>query len=111
MNDPRPTHTPWRWGGRPTRLGLAVLVGVACVVATVASPRQTPPSRAAVAPPEPTPVERGRYLVQIAGGHDCHTAGYVQAGGSRPEPHWLTGGIRSATAAPGAPRTRPIFGC
>ena len=48
-------------------------------------------SRAAVAQPEPTPVERGRYLVQIAGCNDCHTAGYVQAGGTIPEPHWLTG--------------------
>jgi hypothetical protein len=66
MNDPRTTNTLWRWGGRPTLLGLAVLVGVAYFVAMVASQMHTPPSRAAVAPPEPTPVERGRYLVQIA---------------------------------------------
>jgi hypothetical protein len=90
MNETRPTNTPWRWGGRPMLLGLAVLVGVACIVATVASQMHTPPSRSAVAPPEPAPVERGRYLVQIAGCNDCHTAGYVQAGGSIPEQHWLT---------------------
>ena len=87
MNETRPTNTPWRWGSRPTLLGLAVLVGVACFVATVASQMHTPPSRSAVAQSEPTPVERGRYLVQIAGCNDCHTAGYVQAGGSIPEPH------------------------
>jgi hypothetical protein len=50
MNDPRTTNTLWRWDGRPTLLGLAVLVGVACVVATVASQMHIPPSRAAVAP-------------------------------------------------------------
>ena len=37
------------------------------------------------------PLERGRYLVQIAACNYCHTAGYVQTGGSIPEPHWLTG--------------------
>ena len=36
------------------------------------------PARAAVAPPEPTPVERGRYLVQIASCNDCHTYGMRQ---------------------------------
>jgi hypothetical protein len=67
MNETRPTNTPWRRAGRLTLLGLAVLVGVAGFVATVASQMPTPPSRSAVAPPEPTPVERGRCLVQIAG--------------------------------------------
>jgi mono/diheme cytochrome c family protein len=91
MNETRPTDTPWRWGGKPTLLGLAVLVGVASFVGMATSQRPPPPSRAAVAPPEPTPVERGHYLVQIAGCNDCHTSGYAQAGGSIPEPHWLTG--------------------
>jgi mono/diheme cytochrome c family protein len=36
-------------------------------------------------------VERGRYLVQIAGCNDCHTAGYAQAGGKIPEKDWLLG--------------------
>lgn len=40
---------------------------------------------------EPTPVERGRYLVQIAGCNDCHTAGYLQSGGKVDEKQWLTG--------------------
>ncbi|MBN8511345.1 MAG: hypothetical protein J0L57_22380 [Burkholderiales bacterium] len=36
-------------------------------------------------------VERGRYLVQIAGCNDCHTAGYAERGGKVPEKDWLTG--------------------
>ncbi len=36
-------------------------------------------------------VERGRYLVQIAGCNDCHTAGYAEKGGKVPEKDWLTG--------------------
>jgi mono/diheme cytochrome c family protein len=112
MNETRPTHTPWRWGGRPTLLGLAVLVGVACFVAIVASQRPTPPSRAAVAPPEPTPVERGQYLVQIAACNDCHTSGYVQAGGSIPEQRWLTGdtlGYRGPWGTTYAPNLRLLM--
>lgn len=36
-------------------------------------------------------VERGRYLVVIAGCNDCHTAGYTQAAGNVPESEWLKG--------------------
>jgi mono/diheme cytochrome c family protein len=36
--------------------------------------------------------ERGRYLVQIGGCNDCHTAGYLESAGRVPEPQWLTGG-------------------
>ena len=36
-------------------------------------------------------IERGRYLVQIAGCNDCHTAGYAQSAGKVPEKEWLTG--------------------
>ena len=35
--------------------------------------------------------ERGRYLVQIAGCNDCHTAGYAEKGGKIDEKDWLTG--------------------
>lgn len=35
--------------------------------------------------------QRGRYLVQITGCNDCHTAGYAQSGGKLPEKDWLTG--------------------
>lgn len=36
-------------------------------------------------------VERGRYLVKIAGCNDCHTAGYAQTGGKIDEKQWLLG--------------------
>jgi mono/diheme cytochrome c family protein len=36
-------------------------------------------------------VERGRYLVKIAGCNDCHTFGYTAAAGKVPEEKWLTG--------------------
>jgi cytochrome c5 len=36
-------------------------------------------------------IARGRYLVQIGGCNDCHTAGYPQAEGKVPESEWLTG--------------------
>lgn len=38
-------------------------------------------------------VERGRYLVRIAGCNDCHTTGYAQTGGRIPEKDWLTGSL------------------
>ena len=36
-------------------------------------------------------VERGRYLVKVAGCNDCHTAGYAFSGGKVPESQWLLG--------------------
>lgn len=36
-------------------------------------------------------IDRGRYLMKIAGCNDCHTAGYAQSGGNVPEAQWLTG--------------------
>jgi mono/diheme cytochrome c family protein len=36
-------------------------------------------------------VNRGRYLIQITGCNDCHTAGYAPSGGKVPEPEWLLG--------------------
>jgi mono/diheme cytochrome c family protein len=38
-------------------------------------------------------LERGRYLVTIAGCNDCHTAGYMLKNGKVPEAEWLTGDI------------------
>lgn len=39
----------------------------------------------------PTPLERGRYLVQIAGCNDCHTPNYMERAGKVDEKLWLTG--------------------
>lgn len=36
-------------------------------------------------------LERGRYLVLIAGCNDCHTPGYAVSGGNVPEQGWLVG--------------------
>jgi mono/diheme cytochrome c family protein len=36
-------------------------------------------------------IDRGRYLVKIAGCNDCHTAGYGTAKGSVAESRWLMG--------------------
>lgn len=36
-------------------------------------------------------LERGRYLVTIAGCNDCHTAGYLMAPSAIPENEWLKG--------------------
>lgn len=36
-------------------------------------------------------VDRGRYLVTIAGCNDCHTPGYLASEGQTPEELWLTG--------------------
>jgi mono/diheme cytochrome c family protein len=36
-------------------------------------------------------VQRGRYLVAIAGCNDCHTPNFAPSGGKVPETQWLTG--------------------
>lgn len=38
-----------------------------------------------------SPVQAGRYLVQIGGCNDCHTAGWLQKEGQVPESGWLNG--------------------
>jgi mono/diheme cytochrome c family protein len=36
-------------------------------------------------------IERGRYVAQISGCNDCHTAGYAMSGGKVPQSEWLKG--------------------
>lgn len=36
-------------------------------------------------------VARGRYLVQVSGCNDCHTAGWMESSGQVAESQWLTG--------------------
>ena len=67
------------------------------ILATVAGSRLTlTPPRAEDA----TQIERGRYLVRIAGCNDCHTSGYLESAGNLPERVWLTGGDRLGFCGP-----------
>src|SRR5438876_1524878 len=43
------------------------------------------------AAPNAQQVERGRYVVEIGGCNDCHTAGYAEAGGKAAEADRLKG--------------------
>ncbi|HZP39353.1 MAG TPA: c-type cytochrome [Methylomirabilota bacterium] len=62
-------------------VGLVALGGLVLALSeSTAAPRET---RALV--------DRGRYLVKIAGCNDCHTPRYTETGGAVPEAEWLTG--------------------
>ena len=59
---------------------------LACVALAIAFP--------AVAQQKDDPVlKRGRYIVEIGGCNDCHTAGYAPSGGKVPEAEWLAGDV------------------
>jgi mono/diheme cytochrome c family protein len=45
----------------------------------------------AAKPADSKSLDRGRYLVKIAGCNDCHTPGYAEKAGKVPENQWLTG--------------------
>jgi mono/diheme cytochrome c family protein len=72
--------------------GLAVVallfIGIVC--ANEAPAETTAPKKPA-AGVDMKIVERGRYLVKIAGCNDCHTPGYLLSEGKIPEKSWLTG--------------------
>jgi len=59
--------------------GLALAFGGLAILA-VAADKPAGPSAA-----------RGKYLVEIAGCNDCHTAGFAPSGGKLPESEWLLG--------------------
>ena len=61
--------------------GLALLLG--CQMANGQAIKQTSP--------DPQQIERGRYVVEIGGCNDCHTAGYAEAGGKAQEVDRLKG--------------------
>lgn len=64
---------------------LTALVAVAAVGADIAAAQQKGGKAMSA------DAKRGRYLVQIAGCNDCHTAGYAPTGGKVEEKLWLTG--------------------
>jgi mono/diheme cytochrome c family protein len=74
------------------------LVAASCCAAlflfavVAAQPALAQPAAAAAKPAAGDKlVERGRYLVQIAGCNDCHTPAYMPLMGKVPEAQWLTG--------------------
>jgi mono/diheme cytochrome c family protein len=68
----------------PARRAAVLLFLAAATAAGIASAQQ-PGKKAS---PD---VERGRYLVQVAGCNDCHTPGYLESAGKVDEKDWLTG--------------------
>ncbi len=68
---------------------LAVLLSAALAVLAVTAVGAADSARRDGA--EQKLIDRGRYLMKIAGCNDCHTAGYAQSGGNVPEAQSLTG--------------------
>ena len=73
------------------RRGLCARVMLASVVAATPWLVQAADKGKAAGPASAAQLERGRYLVDIAGCNDCHTPGYMQSAGKIPEAQWLTG--------------------
>ena len=68
---------------------LRSLTAQAALIAIVATAQHA--SAQTSVPIKQNSIDRGRYLVKIAGCNDCHTPGYAQTGGNIPEKQWLTG--------------------
>lgn len=69
----------------PSRQALALTIAVAFIGIGTAAAQQPAAEGAA------QDVQRGRYLVRVAGCNDCHTPGYPESGGKVDEKLWLTG--------------------
>ena len=57
-------------------------------------------------------IDRGRYLVNIAGCHECHTPNYLKTGNKTPEKDFLTGsaqGVRGPLGTTYATNLRLYF--
>jgi mono/diheme cytochrome c family protein len=67
-----------------------LLAVFALPVAVAAAQGDTPQQKSSLLKADPQ-IQRGKYLVKIAGCNDCHTAGYAAAGGKIPESEWLMG--------------------
>jgi mono/diheme cytochrome c family protein len=65
-------------------------LGLIALNAAAATPEAVP-AKGATTKLDPKLVERGRYLVKIAGCNDCHTPSYMASAGKVPEAQWLTG--------------------
>jgi mono/diheme cytochrome c family protein len=76
--------------GKRVTFGAAASLMATLVIASVGLLFSTPGS-AADTKADKASVERGRYLVQIGGCNDCHTARYAEKAGNVPMSEWLTG--------------------
>lgn len=70
----------------------AIVVASAALALTACQPAAETGSASASDAPSGDAIQRGRYLVKIAGCNDCHSAGYIQSGGKPAEAEWLRGG-------------------
>lgn len=66
-------------------------VAMAAVLAGVAGSMVAMGAAAADKPLKGPMIDKGRYLVMVAGCNDCHTPGYGASDGKVPEKDWLTG--------------------
>jgi len=81
----------------------------------IAADPAAPPQKAAPAAKgaDTTKLQRGKYLVKIAGCNDCHTPGYLMLAGKVDEKLWLTGdsfGWRGPWGTTYAANLRQYFG-
>jgi len=92
-----------------TGVVLSLVTGAPCA-SHAADPAPTPKKAAKAGDKEK--VERGKYLVKIAGCNDCHTAGYMANVGKVDEKQWLMGdvmGWRGPWGTTYAPNLRLYF--
>ncbi|WP_256660991.1 cytochrome C [Pseudomonas sp. DY-1] len=73
-----PFATPWAQFGA---LGVRLIRWFATALAFLVFPTMA----------ESDDVARGRYLIQVSGCNDCHTAGWMESSGQVAEGQWLTG--------------------
>ena len=66
-----------------TLIGACLLIALAYQTGRSQAPKQSAPNA--------QQIERGRYVVEIGGCNDCHTAGYAEAGGKAAESERLKG--------------------
>jgi mono/diheme cytochrome c family protein len=77
-------------------LGMGLVIALGYQVISGQAPKQAAPKAEGNAQKQAAPagnatVERGRYVVEIGGCNDCHTAGYAEAGGKAAETDRLKG--------------------
>ena len=70
---------------------LAMAMSTLCAMTTVSAIGQAIAADAPATKADAATLARGKYFTKIAGCNDCHTPGYMAAGGDVDEKLWLTG--------------------